>query len=315
MQHRLNQNDVTNRVNVESAPQVRDAVLEIFAHRYPGEDFTHLARAFDDVHALFEGRYPGFLACDTLYHDIRHTLDMTLAMARLVDGHDRICAPQDRLGPRRAALGVVIALLHDSGYMKRSSEADVENGAIFTKVHVSRSSDFLFNYLPRIGYAEEAVTGSRIVHFTGYEMNIEDIDVRDPKDRLIGCMCGTADLIGQMSDRLYLEKCRDFLYQEFVYGRVARETMPDGREIVRYSSPQDLIIKTPGFYEYVARTRIREKLDGVDDYAAAHFDGPNLYTSAIEGNFSHLRDLLETADFNRLRRLCYSLSAPVRRAA
>jgi len=315
MQHRLNQNDVSNRVNVENAPQVRDAVLEIFAHRYPAVDFTQLGRAFDDVQALFEGRYPGYLACDTLYHDIRHTLDMTLAMARLVDGHDRICAPQDRLGARRAALGVIIALLHDSGYLKRVSEGEVENGAIFTKIHVSRSAEFLANYLPKAGFAAEAQVGSVIVHFTGYEMNIEDIPVDHPKDRLLGCMVGTADLIGQMSDRLYLEKCRDFLYQEFVYGRIARETMPDGKEIVRYSSPQDLIIKTPGFYEYVARTRIREKLDGVDSYAAAHFDGANLYTEAIEGNFSHLREVLETADFNRLRRLCYSLSNPVRRAA
>lgn len=315
MQHRLNQNDVSNRVNVESAAQVRDAVLEIFAHRYPAVDFTQMGRAFDDVQALFEGRYPGYLACDTLYHDIRHTLDMTLAMARLVDGHDRICAPQDRLGARRAALGVIIALLHDSGYMKRESEREIENGAIFTKIHVTRSAEMLMNYLPTVGFAAEAVVGSHIVHFTGYEMNIEDIPVDDPKDRLLGCMVGTADLIGQMSDRLYLEKCRDFLYQEFVYGRIARETMPDGKEIVRYSSPQDLIIKTPGFYEYVARTRIRDKLDGVDDYAAAHFDGPNLYTSAIEGNFAHLRGVLETADFNRLRRLCYSLSNHVRRAA
>jgi hypothetical protein len=315
MQHRLNQNDVSNRVNVESAPQVRDAVLEIFAHRYPAVDFTQMGRAFDDVQALFEGRFPGYLACDTLYHDIRHTLDMTLAMARLVDGHDRICAPQDRLGARRAALGVIIALLHDSGYMKRESEREIENGAIFTKIHVTRSAEMLTNYLPTVGFAAEAEVGAHIVHFTGYEINIEDIPVDNPKDRLLGCMVGTADLIGQMSDRLYLEKCRDFLYQEFVYGRIARETMPDGKEIVRYSSPQDLIIKTPGFYEYVARTRIRDKLDGVDDYAAAHFDGPNLYTSAIEGNFNHLRGVLETADFNRLRRLCYSLSNPVRRAA
>ena len=315
MQHRLNQNDVSNLVNVESAPQVRDAVLEMYTRRYPAEDFSQLGRAFDDVQALFEGRYPGYLACDTLYHDIRHTLDMTLAMARLVDGHDRICAPQDRLGGRRAALGVIIALLHDSGYMKRESESSVENGAIFTKVHVTRSAEILANYLPKVGFAAEAVIGSQIVHFTGYEMNIEDIPVEHPKDRLLGCMVGTADLIGQMSDRLYLEKCRDFLYQEFVYGRIARETMPDGKELVRYSSPEDLIIKTPGFYEYVARTRIREKLDGVDAYAAAHFDGPNLYTAAIEGNFSHLREVLETADFNRLRRLCYSLSRPVRRAA
>ncbi|MSP95798.1 MAG: hypothetical protein EXR29_00955 [Betaproteobacteria bacterium] len=315
MQHRLNQNDVSNRINVESATQVRDAVLDIFAHRYPAVDFALMARAFDDVQALFEGRYPGYLACDTLYHDIRHTLDITLATARLVDGHDRICAPQDRLGARRAALGVIVALLHDSGYMRRTSEANVENGAVFTKVHVSRSADILATYLPKAGFAAEAVVGSRLVHFTGYEINVEDIEVDDPKDRLLGCMVGTADLIGQMSDRLYLEKCRDFLYQEFVFARIARETLPDGREIVRYSSPEDLIIKTPGFYEYVARKRIDETLLGVDAYAAAHFGGDNLYTQAVEGNFSHLREILEAADFNRLRRLCYSLSSSVRRAA
>jgi len=315
MQHRLNQHDVTNRVNVEVAAHVRDAVIDIFAQRYPGENFAQLARAFDDVQALFEGRYPGYLACDTLYHDIRHTLDMTLAMARLVDGHDRTCAPQDRLGARRAALGVIVALLHDSGYMKRTSEAKVVNGAIFTKVHVSRSADFIGSYLPTAGFAPETDTGRSIVHFTGYEMDIDDIAVDDPKDRLLGCMVGTADLIGQMSDRLYLEKCRDFLYQEFVYGSIARETLPDGRELVRYASPEDLIIKTPGFYEYVARTRIRDKLAGADNYAEAHFDGPNLYASAIDGNITHLREVLETADFSRLRRLCYSLSAPIQRAA
>lgn len=315
MQHRLNENDVTNRVNVEIAARVRDAVIALFAQRYPGEEFAPLARAFDDVQALFEGRYPGYLACDTLYHDLRHTLDMTLAMARLIDGHERICAPADRLGARRAMLGVIVALLHDSGYMKRASESGIANGAIFTKVHVSRSADFLARYLPTAGFAAEAETGRSIVHFTGYEVDIDQIAVESPKDRLLGCMVGTADLIGQMSDRQYLEKCRDFLYQEFVYGQIARETLPDGRELVRYASPEDLIIKTPGFYEYVARARIRDKLAGADGYARAHFDGEDPYATAIDGNFSHLREIMQTADFSRLRRLCYSLSSPVRKAA
>src|SRR5438105_15010646 len=96
MQDRRNQNDDTNRINGESPANVREAVLRLYAARYPGADFAPLARAFDDFHALYEGRYPGYLACDTLYHDIRHTLDMTLAMARLGDGHDRSCAPADR---------------------------------------------------------------------------------------------------------------------------------------------------------------------------------------------------------------------------
>lgn len=315
MHNRLNQNDVTNRINVEDADQVRDAVITLFAARYPGSDFSALAQAFNDVKALFEGTYPGYLRCDTLYHDARHTLDMTLAMARLVEGHDRVHAGADALGARRAALGVVIALLHDSGYMRRSSEAHVENGAIFTKVHVSRSADFLARYLPTIGFHPEAETAARLVHFTGYEIDVDDIKVADPKDRLLGHMVGTADLIGQMSDRMYLEKCREFLYQEFVLGAIARETLPDGREVVRYSSPEDLIYKTPGFYEYVARDRIHRKLGAADRYAEAHFDGPSLYQSEIDNNMHYLREAIESADLERLRRTCYSLSGKRVKAA
>ncbi|HEX2332593.1 MAG TPA: hypothetical protein VHI32_05420, partial [Burkholderiales bacterium] len=244
MQDRLSQNDVTNRVNVEDPAWVRDAVLAIYAARYPGADFAPLERGFADFRALFEGRFPGYLACDTLYHDMRHTLDMTLAMARLVDGHERTCATAVRLGPRRAVLGVLIALLHDSGYLRRASEAAVENGAVFTKTHVSRGADFISGYLPSLGFGAEAPLAARLVHFTGYEMEIDDIRIEDPKDRLVGCLVGTADLIGQMSDRMYLEKCREFLYRELVWGKVARERLPDGHELVRYASPEDLIIKT-----------------------------------------------------------------------
>jgi hypothetical protein len=315
MQDRLNQNDVTNRVNVEDPDRVRDAVLAIFAARYPGGDFAPLARAFDDLRRLFDGGFPGYLACDTLYHDIRHTLDMTLAMARLIDGHERASAAVDRLGPRRATLGVLVALLHDSGYLKRSSESHVENGAVFTKIHVSRSADFIAAYLPRLGFAAEAPVAAKLVHFTGYEMDIDDIRVDDEKDRMLGWMVGTADLIGQMSDRMYLEKCRDFLYREFVWGAIARESLPDGREVVRYASPEDLIIKTPGFYEYVARTRIDRKLGGVERFAESHFDGPNLYQSEIDRNMSFLRQAIEIAELGRLRRYCYSLSVRPRRAA
>src|SRR6185503_2308851 len=266
MHDRLNQNDVTNRVNVEQPATVRDAVMRLFATRYPGAQLAPLDRAFADVQALFEGRYPGYLSCDTLYHDMRHTLDMSLAMARLVEGHDRSRAEADRLGARRATLGVLIALLHDCGYLKRSSEAQVENGAVFTKIHVSRGADFISSYLPTLGFAAEAATAARLVHFTGYEMEIDDIRVDDPKDRALGCMVGTADLIGQMSDRMYLEKCRDFLYREFVWGSIARDKLADGRELVRYASPDDLMLKTPGFYEYVARTRMNSKLGGVDRF-------------------------------------------------
>jgi hypothetical protein len=308
MQDRLNQNDVTNRVNVEDSRQVRDAVLALFAARYPGADFTPLAGAFDDFQALFEGRFPGYLACDTLYHDARHTLDMTLAMARLIDGHERVCTPAERLGARRAVLGVLVALLHDTGYLRRSSEGEVANGAVFTKVHVSRSAEFASAYLPQIGFRAEAQLAAKLVHFTGYEVDIDDIPVADPRERMLGWMVGTADLIGQMSDRMYLEKCRDFLYREFVWANIAREQLADGRELVRYASASDLMSKTPQFYEYVARRRIENKLGRAERFAEAHFDGPSLYQSEIERNMGFLRQVIDTAELGRLRRFCYSLS-------
>lgn len=311
MNTRRNECDVTNRVNVEVADDVRDAVLAIYAARYPGEDLAPLRRVFDDVKALFAGRYPGYLACDTLYHDLRHTLDMTLATARLVDGHDRVCAGPDRLGARRAMFGVMVALLHDSGYIRRSSESGVENGAVFTKVHVSRSAEFLTSYLPTIGFAAEASTAARLTHFTGYEIDFEKFELEDAKDRVLGCIVGTSDLIAQMADRQYIEKCRDFLYREFVWGGIARETQPDGREIVRYTSATDLVIKTPGFYQYLARPRIEKRLEGVDRYAEAHLDGPNLYQLEIELNMEYLRDTIESGEFDRLRRVAHSMSKPV----
>ena len=315
MQHRRNENDVANKVNVEDPAAVRDSILSLFTARYPGADLSPLRQAFDDFQALFQGRYPGYFACDTLYHDLRHTLDMTLALARLVDGHDRMIGGSNRLGPRRAMLGVLVALLHDSGYLKRTSEAGVDNGAVFTKVHVSRSADFIAQYLPRVGFAEEAPLAARLVHFTGYEMDVDDIQVDDSRDRVVGWMVGTADLIGQMSDRMYLEKVHRFLYEEFVWGQIAREVMPDGREVVRYVSADDLIIKTPGFYEYVARTRIDKKLGGVDRYAEAHFGGASLYQSEIDRNMDFLRQTIETAELHRLRRTCYSLSVYAKHAA
>jgi len=309
MQRRLAQNDVSNHINVEDPDAVCEGVFTLLSARYPGADLTPLARAFSDTKALFGGTYPGYLACDTLYHDLRHTLDVSLAMARLVDGHDRIQAAPDLLGPRRAMLGIIIALLHDSGYLRRASESDVGNGAVFTKMHVSRSSDFLSQYLPKIGLAEEAPTASRLVHFTGYEYEVEDIEIADAKDRLLGYMVGTADLIAQMSDRVYLEKCRDFLYDEFVWGGIAREKLLDGREVVNYRSAEDLIRKTPDYYQHVARKRIDDKLGAVDRFAAAHFDGANLYQTAIAHTMLFLRHLVDNDDLARLSRLCHSLSA------
>ena len=88
---------------------------------------------------------------------------------------------------------------------------------------------------------------TRIVHFTGYEIKLSQIHLADSRDRKCGHLLGTADLIAQMADRCYLEKCRDRLYPEFVLGGVAAAPASDGTMQVRYSSGLDLLRQTPSF--------------------------------------------------------------------
>ena len=308
MEGRLTQNDVTNAVNVEQPGAVREAIRKLFEARYAGESFDLLDRVFDDVERLFAGRMPGYLPCDTLYHDMRHTLDVTLAMARLIDGHDRVRSPAEQLGPERARLGVITALLHDSGYLRHRSDTRHKHGAEYTRIHVSRSAEFLKNYLPDVGLGRHTSLASRLVHFTGYEIALDNIHIDDPRDRRLGHMLGSADLMAQMSDRLYLEKCRDYLYDEFVLAGLARETLPDGSVRVHFSSAEDLLAKTPAFHQQVIKHRLEHSFDGVQQFATAHFGGRNLYIEEMVKHLRHLAHVLRNGGMRLLRRQSVSLS-------
>jgi len=302
-QDRRNDYDVTNTVQVSNPAAVRDAVQELYAETFPGMSFDKLWLAFYDFERLFTGRYPGYKGCDTTYHDMQHTLDMTLALARLVTGYERSVEPSDRLGPARAQMAIITSLFHDSGYIRHESrDRDFSNGAEFTLYHVSRSADFLRRYLPELGLAKDVGVSSMIVHFTGYELNLDHIELEDPRDIICGHLIGTADLIAQMADRCYLEKCRDRLYSEFVVGGVAVENAKPGEYMVRYTSGEDLLKKTPTFYQQVMRDRLNSKFNRVYRYIEVLYEGRNPYIEAIRSNITHLVRVLKSGDWSLLRR-------------
>ena len=230
--HNRLSSDVSGLIDVTDPQSVCDAVLLIFNKRYPLHDFSIVHRLYSDFTALYRGELPGFLACDTRYHDIQHVLDVSLAMARLLDGYDANHHGEECLGSELAEIGLIIALFHDSGYIRREGEIDIQHGAEYTKVHVSRSARFMAEYLPSIGRQDIVELTGKLVHFTGYEVTPDQIDVADEKHRVIGGLVGTADVIAQMADPAYLEKCRDRLYPEFELGGVARLMLEDGSEQV-----------------------------------------------------------------------------------
>ncbi len=302
IQDRRNIYDVTNTVNVGSIEAVRDAVHKLFLDLYPDTDFDVLWLAFHDFDRLFTGKYLNYTGCDTVYHDIQHTLDVTLAMARLMAGHERSREPDDRLGDERILMGLIAALFHDSGYIRKADEPDRLNGAEFTTWHVTRSAEFLRDYFPRIGMGHLASVAMEVIHFTGYEIALDEIELEDPKDSVVGHLLGTADLLAQMADRCYLEKCRDRLYAEFVLAGIATEPADDDRQSVRYRSGEDLLRQTPVFYEDSARSRLDSTFNRAYRYIEVLFDGRNPYMEIIDRNLSYLHQVVESQSWHSLRR-------------
>jgi len=111
-----------------------------------------------------------------------------------------------------------------------------------------------------------------------------------------------------------LEKCRQFLYQEFVLGNIAREQLPDGREVGALRSGDDLIIKTPGFFEYVARDRI-DKSWAPWSLCRGHFQRPEPVPVRDPPANEFLRRTSLPRTSAGCGANCYSLSERVRRAA
>jgi hypothetical protein len=303
MQDRRNDFDVTNTVQVSNPSAVRDAVLDLLGDAFPGDSFDRLWLAFYDFQRLFSGNFPGYHGCDTTYHDLQHSLDMTLAMARLIVGREQTVDAADRLGADRAQMSIVTSLFHDSGYLRhRERDRDYRNGAEFTQCHVSRSADFLRRYLPELGMARHIGVSSMIVHFTGYELDLDRIELDDPRDIICGHLLGTADMIAQMADRCYLEKCRDRLYKEFVLGGIAVDNARPGEYRVRYESGVDLLRKTPMFYQQVSQDRLQNQFNRAYRYIEPLYDGHNPYVSAIRNNIAHLVRILKGGSWQLLRR-------------
>src|ERR1700730_12665908 len=294
--------DVANSVQGSSTAAVAAAVRELFTSVWPVSLFNKVATAFDDFDKLFTGRMPGYHGVDTLYHDRQHSLDMTLAMARLLVGYERNVESRMRFGADRVVMALVTSLFHDAGYIREFNDREHSNGAEFTLYHVTRSARFLARYLPSVGLENWVPVATRIVHFTGYEIKLNMIQLADPKDRKLGHLLGTADLIAQMADRCYLEKCRDRLYPEFVLGGIAATTDGDGSLRVRYSSGFDLWRQTPEFVRETFVGRLQGEFEHAYRYLECLFGGKNPYLDAIERNVGYLHHVLRTERWPMLRR-------------
>ena len=288
--------DPTQTVNLQDAGAVVTAIDAIMRDRYGrGYGLPVLQQGVADIARAFRGDYPGLLRCDTHYHDLRHAFDSCLAMARLIRGQ-AIATPQhapEHIDCEHALLGVLLALFHDVGLLRRTGEAHLQ-GARLTPIHEARGVEFMRDYLSRSPLARLAGKAELImVTCLVWHMPSE----MPARDRAIASLLGTADIFSQLADRAYLEKCRDFLFAEFSECGLA------GAAGLPYPDPKTLLGKTPGFYNDLLRHRIQVEYDGADRFMKVHFGGNCPYDASIRRNLDYLDAALAMDDLSLLRRV------------
>lgn len=286
---------ISRLVNHADPRAILAETKNIFLESYPETAFTRIETAFENILLLFRGEYKNYMACNTEYHDLTHTLDALLACARLMDGRN---LSGDPFSVQLATDLLLATLLHDTGYIQKNDDL-TGTGAKYTTSHVERSIEFVKNNITDFGIEPAGIdVVGRLIACTGLRNRWEDFNFSDNDEMIAGTILATADLLGQMSDRAYLEKLL-FLYYEF------REAGIEG-----YNTEFDILRKTLDFYE-ITQTRLETTLKGSYLYAAVHFAvrreiNYNLYMEAIEHHMNYLKRILsdESTNFrHKLKRL------------
>lgn len=291
---------------VDSPSEVCARVFSVLDARWTGQvDEAFLIRVFGDVTDAFFGEYPGLLACDMTYHDLRHTLECALVMARLLDGYMRSRTGDDPASPPitadEATFGICLALFHDIGLLRHPDEAQLA-GPQLMPIHEERGVEFSRRYLAGTPLAHLAEQ-SEIILITKFGRPGQVLFAPQPGlQRVLAEALGTADLLSQMSDRCYLEKCRDFLFNEFVEAGMDRVSNDHGEVTVLYPDSHELLRRTPGFVREFVSRRLEAELGSAHEWLAAYFDGENPYVLAVEKNIEFLIKILDSNDIEALKR-------------
>ncbi|MCG8471289.1 MAG: hypothetical protein MI742_05470 [Desulfobacterales bacterium] len=267
-----------------STPQeVQDEVCTIFEMMEFSAMQGELRDTFSAVTSLYDGRWPGYHACDTPYHNIEHVMLVTLAMSRLLHGAFLDGHPMD---DRAVLLSLVAALFHDTGLIRHHDDSEAL-GAELTSVHVNRSAALTDAWIKERGAtAKERDFVASLLFCTELEASAEGVSFVSESQRYLGSLLKAADLAGQVADLSYAAKL-PLLAEELA---VAEPESFGGTEV--------LIQGTPRFCRMVLEKLVVVSGRNLLSHSRSHFFhrfgiDADLYTEQIKRQIALLEELME----------------------
>jgi len=263
---------------------VLDEIKTIFREQYNESNTEGIQTFFNDIIDLFSGKQQGFQKCDTVYHDLSHTLQVVFVFLKIIRGWNRK-EKDSKISKESLTIGIVAALLHDSGYLKTEDDADGTGGK-YTFIHIQRGIDFARRYLSLRGFKENQIENVKnILTCTGLKIDYDAFPFYCKEERIIGYALGSADLISQMAASNYPERL-PLLYHEFeeAYRYEGIEKLKRAGALL-FESADDLMKKTPYFYENIVKERLK-KMGSMYTYLSDNSENP--YIDAIEQNIKKI---------------------------
>ena len=265
--------------------RVLDEIRILYREQYNESNTESIQTFFNDIIDLFSGKKQGFLKCDTVYHDLSHTLQVVFVFLKIIRGWNRK-EKSSKISKESLTIGIIAALLHDAGYLKTEDDAEGTGGK-YTFIHIQRGIDFARHYLSLRGFKENQIESVKnILTCTGLKIDYDAFPFYCKEERIIGYALGSADLISQMAASNYPEKL-PLLYLEFeeAYRYEGIEKLERAGALL-FQSADDLMKKTPYFYENIVKERLK-KMGSMYTYLSDNSENP--YIDAIEENIKRIK--------------------------
>ena len=280
------------QVDTKDPAAVEREVQAVYVAMFPQAGCSFVPTALGWLKDCFGGKYKDYQASDARYHDLEHTLQGTLCMARLLHGRHQAGA-KPGVNQRLFELGLLAILLHDTGYLKKKDDAG-GTGAKYTLTHVTRSVQFAEQFLEEkaIPLAEIRMV-QNMIRCTGVNANLSLIPFQSEMEKTVGFALGTADLLGQMAADDYVEKL-PVLYSEFEESARFYEGKMSSTQ--SFSGANDLVRKTPDFWTKYVLPKIKNEFWGLYRFLNRPYpNGPNYYIQRVEANIEKVRRQLADA--------------------
>ncbi|MBD1912577.1 MULTISPECIES: metal-dependent phosphohydrolase [unclassified Leptolyngbya] len=242
-----------------------DRLIEGYYHVYGSSHSRNLCSQHIDVLQKVATLTLSTLAfSDAPYHDIEHTILVTLVGQDILRGKQRL---EGNVTPEDWLHFIVGLLCHDIGYVKGVCRLDRRRERLFVTgkdckfialpigatdaslapYHVDRSQQFVDEHLT----SHPSVEGDRIkdhIEFTRFP--VPAVALYQDTHHYPG-LTRAADLIGQLSDPRYLQKLPTLFYEFQEIGMTER---------LGYRHPSDMRAAYPSFYRNIVRPLIQDAL-------------------------------------------------------